>query len=217
MLTAAPMNSISEDAKRGVSNSPSERAVRLFAPLFRSPRFFAMSLLAGCLLIGCGSDPKPVPTVAEEPAPATTASAKVDDGAGAENAGDRDSDKEISKVGIDDRIRKMCDLPEARFDFDSASVSSSAAGVLDKVAKCFISGAAREHSMRIVGHTDERGETEYNFALGQRRAGAVAGYLLRAGLAEERVATSSQGELEASGTDAAGWSKDRRVELLLAD
>ena len=54
-------------------------------------------------------------------------------------------------------------------------------------------------------------------ALGQKRAGAVAGYLSKQGLAEERIATSSRGELEATGEDQSGWARDRRVEIFLAE
>lgn len=120
-------------------------------------------------------------------------------------------------VGVDDRIAKMCDLPEARFDFDSASVSPSAKRVLDAIVTCFTTGPGKGHNMNVVGHADPRGETEYNFGLGQQRAGSVASYLKKAGLADDRVESSSRGELEATGTEEAGWSRDRKVEILLAD
>ena len=64
---------------------------------------------------------------------------------------------------------------------------------------------------------DPRGETEYNFALGQKRAGNVAGFLAKKGLEQARMATSSKGELEASGVDEDGWSRDRKVDILLAE
>jgi peptidoglycan-associated lipoprotein len=164
-------------------------------------------VLAGVLALGCGSDPKPEPETPNTGGGAvTTTPAPKGDGSG-----------DTAPVGIEDKIAKMCDLPEARFDFNSASVSSSARSVLDKLAECFLTGKGKGKNMNIVGHADERGETEYNFALGQRRAGSIADYLAKKGLKEDRVATSSRGELEATGTDKSGWARDRKVEILLAE
>ncbi|MEQ9323228.1 MAG: OmpA family protein [Polyangiaceae bacterium] len=166
-------------------------------------------MLAALLVVGCGSDPKPEPNVGNGPmtgpAPANT------------QANANDGNQNADGVGVDDRIAKMCDLTTSYFDFDSANVSPQARGVLDKIASCFKDGAGKDQNLNIVGHADPRGETEYNFALGQRRAGAIAGYLTKAGLAETRIETSSRGELEASGTDTQTWAKDRKVEILLAD
>lgn len=122
-----------------------------------------------------------------------------------------------ASVAVDDAIVKLCDLPEARFDFDSAKLSKSATTMLDALATCFISGPAKDESMRLVGHADPRGEEDYNMGLGQRRAGSVSAYLAKKGLPDGRMETSSRGELDASGDDESGWSKDRRVDILLAE
>jgi peptidoglycan-associated lipoprotein len=120
-------------------------------------------------------------------------------------------------VVVDDAVVKLCDLPEARFDFDSAKLSSSARTMLDALATCFISGPGKDKDMRLVGHADPRGTDDYNMGLGQRRAGSVSAYLGKKGLPENRMETSSRGELDAVGTDETGWAKDRRVDILLAD
>ncbi len=175
--------------------------------MIRRPVWSAFA--AACLLAGC-DDPVPEPKTPDDvpmPAPAPT------DADGEGNVKSESS----APVGVDDRIAKMCDLPEARFDFDSASVSPSAKAVLDAIVTCFTTGPGKGHNMNIVGHADPRGETEYNFALGQQRAGSVASYLTKAGLGENRVETSSRGELEATGTEESGWARDRKVEILLAD
>jgi peptidoglycan-associated lipoprotein len=170
---------------------------------------FTLSLTA-LLAVGCSSDPEKPPvtaaddrtTVAPAPAPKPT---------------DGDSEGEPSKVGIDDRIVKLCNLPEPRFEFDSTRLSPAAAKVLDALAECFVNGPGKGKGIRLVGHADPRGETEYNFGLGQRRAGEVATYLGGKGLGEDRVATSSRGELDATGSDNEGWAKDRRVDIVLAE
>jgi peptidoglycan-associated lipoprotein len=69
--------------------------------------------------------------------------------------------------------------------------------------------------MRLVGHADPRGDEEYNMTLGNRRADNVKTAIVDAGLAASQVATTSRGEMDATGTDEASWEKDRRVDVLL--
>ena len=128
-----------------------------------------------------------------------------------------DKDPNKSSITIGEKLRKLCDIPSANFAFDSASLSPSAKNALDALAKCFVEGPAKNHDMRLVGHADNRGEEQYNMALGQKRAGSVGQYLSKKGLADSRMETTSRGELEARGEDEAGWAKDRRVEISLAE
>jgi len=127
----------------------------------------------------------------------------------------RDNERNKATATVDEKVAVMCDLPEARFDFDSSSIGGDAKRVIDSIAKCFLSGPAKGKNLNVVGHADPRGEEEYNFALGQRRAGAVAGLLKKVGLGEERVTTTSRGELDATGQNEPGWARDRRVEIQL--
>ena len=168
--------------------------------------------LVSLMSLACGSDPAPPPDTSSDAANANAANAANGDQANADG-----DDEGAMGVGVDDKIAKMCSLPEARFDFDSASVSASAKSVLDAIANCFVTGPGKDKGMNIVGHADPRGPTTYNFGLGQRRAGSVAKYLTTAGVPDSRIETSSRGELEASGSDEASWAKDRKVEILLAE
>jgi len=162
----------------------------------------ALSLFA----VGCGDDPPP--QTADNVGPSTASSG---------NSGAAKSDT-ASGVQIDDKILKACgDLPTARFSFDSAEVTPEASNVLDALARCFISGPLKGKGMKLVGHADPRGETEYNLGLGQKRAGSISEFLAKKGLETNRMATSSKGEFEATGTDEDGWAKDRKVEILLAE
>ncbi len=128
-----------------------------------------------------------------------------------------DEDPNKARVNLDPRIAEMCGISEPTFDFDSTKLSKQARSTLDTLATCFLEGNAKGKNMSLVGHADPRGSEDYNFGLGQRRAGSVSGYLAKRGLGSERVATSSRGELDATGTDASTWSADRRVEILLAE
>jgi peptidoglycan-associated lipoprotein len=128
---------------------------------------------------------------------------------------DKDPDK--SSIVIDEKIAAICNIPTAHFDFDSSALSDEAKTALDALIACFTEGAAAENGMRLVGHADPRGTEEYNLALGQRRAGSVAGYLSTGGLGDDRVESSSRGELDAQGTDEESWALDRKVEIFLAE
>jgi peptidoglycan-associated lipoprotein len=68
----------------------------------------------------------------------------------------------------------------------------------------------------VQGHADERGSTEYNLALGQRRAQAVKDALRVLGVKEGQVEATSYGEEKplAQGSDEAAWSKNRRAAIV---
>jgi peptidoglycan-associated lipoprotein len=71
--------------------------------------------------------------------------------------------------------------------------------------------------MRLVGHADPRGEDEYNMLLGGRRADNVKAAIVAEGMAGGKIATTSRGELDATGTEETSWSKDRRVDVMLGN
>jgi peptidoglycan-associated lipoprotein len=74
---------------------------------------------------------------------------------------------------------------------------------------------SNDDSVRLEGHTDERGTREYNLALGERRANAVRDYMVANGVPSYRVESISYGEENpvAFGSSEANWSQNRRVEL----
>jgi peptidoglycan-associated lipoprotein len=161
--------------------------------------------------MGCGSDPKPE---AKTAAAAASASPKKADDA---PMAPQPNSPTASAITIDDAILKACGIeaPKAHFAFDSANVQNQDTGTLEKVARCFTSGPLKGRTLKVVGHADPRGETEYNFVLGNSRADAVGGFLRSKGMDNAKIATSSRGELDATGTDETGWARDRRVDLLL--
>ncbi len=122
-----------------------------------------------------------------------------------------------SSINIDDAILKACGIaePKAHFAFDSANVQGQDTSTLEQVAKCFVSGPLKGRTIKLVGHADPRGETEYNFVLGNSRADAVGGFLRSKGMDNAKIATTSRGELDATGVDETGWTRDRRVDILL--
>ncbi|WP_339671648.1 peptidoglycan-associated lipoprotein Pal [Dasania marina] len=98
------------------------------------------------------------------------------------------------------------------FDFDQATLSADTRANLDAQA-AFLKGG--NSKLRLEGHADERGTRDYNMALGERRANAIANYLIVNGVERYRIEVISYGEERplASGSDAASYAKNRRVEL----
>ena len=99
------------------------------------------------------------------------------------------------------------------FDFDSSVLKPEAQQALDAHIALL---RTNDESIRLEGHTDERGTRDYNMALGERRANAVRDYMVVNGIASYRIETISYGEEKpvAYGSGEANWSQNRRVELV---
>ena len=71
-------------------------------------------------------------------------------------------------------------------------------------------------TVRLEGHTDERGSREYNIGLGERRAVTVQSILLVQGATADQLANISFGEERPAvlGSDEAAWAQNRRVEIV---
>ena len=69
----------------------------------------------------------------------------------------------------------------------------------------------------VEGHCDERGTTEYNLALGERRANAAYQYILNSGLQTQKLTTISYGKERpiSTGHDEASYAKNRRAHFTL--
>jgi len=106
-------------------------------------------------------------------------------------------------------------LADVFFDYDSAELSSSAQSTLDADGKVLNDNAGT--SVTIEGHCDERGTVEYNLALGDRRAAAAKDYLVRFGIAANRVSTVSYGEERpfATGADESAYAQNRRAHFVV--
>ena len=163
--------------------------------------------------IGCAAEQKPPPPPPPTPtaAPAPTAKAP-------EPPPPVPDTPTVSAIRIDDAILSACGIeaPKAFFAFDSANVQGQDTSTLEKVATCFSTGPLKGRTLKLVGHADPRGETEYNFVLGSSRADAVGGFLRSKGVDKGKISTTSRGELDATGSDESGWARDRRVDVLLA-
>jgi peptidoglycan-associated lipoprotein len=124
-----------------------------------------------------------------------------------------------ARIAIADDILEACGIKQsdAYFEYNSTALRTREAGIVSQLADCFSNGPLAGRGMKLVGHADPRGDEEYNFVLAGRRADSVRQGLADHQLDPVRVSTTSRGELDASGRDESGWSKDRRVDVLLAN
>src|SRR5262245_17051293 len=107
------------------------------------------------------------------------------------------------------------DLQPAFFDLDSYTLRDDARTALDGDAKLL-----RDHpqvTLTIEGHCDERGTSEYNQALGERRGQAAREYLVAAGINASRIEIISYGKERPfdAGHDEGAWQKNRRAHLVV--
>lgn len=108
----------------------------------------------------------------------------------------------------------LANLPRVvYFDFDSFLLRSEDKPVIEGYAKALV--VQKDVKMSLQGHADERGGREYNLALGQKRAEAVARALELLGVPGNQLEAVSFGEERPadSGHNEAAWAKNRRVEL----
>lgn len=99
------------------------------------------------------------------------------------------------------------------FEFDSDQIAGQAEQNLR--LKAAVLAANPDVRLRIEGHADQRGSTEYNLALGQRRAEAVRAFLANYGVNPDRFSTVSFGKERPliEGDDEDSWARNRRAEF----
>lgn len=131
-------------------------------------------------------------------------------------SGDNSEVSEPSRenAGAGDAGAALSGLEAVYFAFDSSVVSGTAVDSLKRNADWLRDNPSA--SIQIEGHCDERGTVEYNLALGERRAAAARGYLVKLGVEKSRMSIISLGEERPtdSGHDESAWSRNRRAEFV---
>lgn len=177
-----------------------------------NPRFFVLPLLATSLVLAAGCAEKHNVRPVEAPAPPQSTSAAAAPSAKSSGNG---------SVFVSDAIARACtiqfnDAAKApKFDFDQSALLPQDRDVLTQVARCVTTGPLKGRALKLVGRADPRGEVEYNMALGEHRAGSAREYLGQLGVEKGKIAETSRGKLDATGTNEIGWERDRRVDILL--
>ncbi len=184
-----------------------------------SIRGLIIPAVAASLLLGaCRSDPPPPPAPEPEPAVNTDSIRRAEEAVARERA---DSIRRAEEAAARARAEAERLVREARatltavvlFDYDESTIT--AAAERDLRAKLPILRNSPNVRLRLEGHADERGSTEYNLALGSRRAEAVVEFLAGFGISADVFTTVSLGEERpaVNRSDEEAWAQNRRVEF----
>ncbi|MFZ0880708.1 MAG: peptidoglycan-associated lipoprotein Pal [Candidatus Acidiferrales bacterium] len=116
--------------------------------------------------------------------------------------------------GIDELF--MANVRDAFFDFNKSDLRADAREALTKTAEFL--RAYPQVRASIEGYCDERGSTEYNLGLGQRRAASAKEFLVSLGISADRLTTVSYGKEKQFCTEhtEACWQQNRRAHIVRA-
>ena len=182
-----------------------------------NPRLVLVAFATVVLAAACR--PEPPPPVAPEPTGPTAAELAAEkarqDSLAAEAArlyAERQAQREREQEAREARatLEEM-----VFFDYDEASLTSDTEQTLR--AKLEVLRSCPSVRLRMEGHADERGTSEYNIALGSERAQSASQFFTGFGLDGARFSTVSRGEEVpiARGSNEASWARNRRVEFII--
>jgi len=169
-----------------------------------------MSVLLISLLAACASD-KPAGSGSASTAGTDTATAAT--APAAPVAAEAGQQAAASTNALDD-VNSILSKRSAFFDFDKSVVKEADKPMVQAHGQ-FLNGQA-DRKVVVEGNADERGSSEYNLALGNRRADSVKKMLVVSGAKAAQISTVSFGEEKprASGHNEAAWSQNRRADIV---
>jgi peptidoglycan-associated lipoprotein len=193
-----------------------------------------LALIIAVATTGCAK--RVVPTASSTPTPAGGADRPVGAGQGAAQgaptlgtpgvantpgapgqpgtaSSDRSPTAGTSRPPVND-FTAIGDLVDVYFELDHYTIRPADAAVLDSNARWLRSNRSL---VLIEGHCDERGTSEYNLALGERRAQSTMNYLVSQGIAASRITIVSYGKERPQCTEHTEgcWRKNRRAHFLV--
>ena len=184
--------------------------------------------IAATLITGCEGVKKKIPDANTQFGQEVNSNFADDQGSakkiGSEDSLIPDDDKKIAeedisiiKEGTGDNLidvdKEVFTLRDIHFQFDKSDLDSDSRTYLETMASWLEEN--RSLKISIEGHADDRGTSEYNLALGARRADSIKRYLEILGVESNRLSTISYGEEMPSqdGQNETAWSANRRVHF----
>ena len=184
----------------------------------RSSKIFAVLLASLMVLSACSSVQLDKKAPVEDRTGSNSSSNSANDSAktGAANDGSADSragDKNAQNADPLNDATGVLAKRSVYFDFDSYVVKDEFKPVIEAHSQYLISHTDRK--IVIQGNTDERGGSEYNLALGQKRAEAVRRALNLLGVPDTQIEAVSFGKEKpkAAGSNEAAWAENRRADI----
>ncbi|MCF6298865.1 MAG: peptidoglycan-associated lipoprotein Pal [Thiomicrorhabdus sp.] len=194
--------------------------------MFQIKKIFAVAVVAS--LGACSSPPEHMSSSSDPEAIVDTApgvhdgsEGGLEDGSGVEvlplNSGAQSGGYGSGENMDSDPMKNFQEVdmfePVIYFELDQYELTDENTKVIKHFAQEMLNN--ERLTVKIKGHTDERGTPEYNLALGERRAKSVAEAMMLFGVAESRIEVISYGEEMpvAFESNEAAWQKNRRAEL----
>jgi len=187
----------------------------------RIKNLFVPVIAATLLISACGGGDPPEP-----PAPTGPTQAEIDarnDSIAAARAAEEARREAEAAAARREQDRMNREMDQARatleavvqFGYDESDITAAAERILR--AKLPILRNSPTVRLRLEGHADERGSTEYNLALGSRRAESVRDFLSGFGISADRFTTTSFGEERpvVNRSDEVAWAQNRRVDFVI--
>ncbi len=185
--------------------------------MIRVHRSVVLMALTGIVAIGTASCAKKVPPPPAVPPAAPPAAVRAEPSPPppppppprAPTLAPVTEDEMFARKSID-QVNAEKPLADVYFDFDKSEIREEGRQLLQRNADWLKRWATTRIS--IEGHCDSRGSSEYNLALGDRRAGVAKDYLVDLGIAANRILTISKGEEEPGCRDETEscWQMNRR-------
>jgi peptidoglycan-associated lipoprotein len=177
------------------------------------PRLFLSATIAtvsGCAQKTVTAPPPPAPAAAKTSAATVPAVQPAPPAPSASSASGAATHAENQRK-LQDLLTEA--LKPVYFDYDQSEVKPDGKAILGRIGALLKQD--KTLSVTIEGNTDERGSTEYNLALGDRRANTARKWLLSYGISKDQLKTVSYGKEKpaADGHDEASWSKNRRDDF----
>jgi len=178
-------------------------------------KLIVVSMIVGIIGFGCSQKAvvqseaplqKPVPTVVESKPVVVQKTELV---APQENINEKDLEMQRLKKELQAKLKDI------HFNFDKSDLESSAKPVLNDLANIL----TKHPKLKVIveGNCDERGTSEYNMALADKRASVAKKYLISAGIPSARIDTVSYGKEKPLCTQSTEecWTKNRRDHFVL--
>lgn len=122
-----------------------------------------------------------------------------------------------AKAQMEAKAKEEFRLEDIHFDFDLYEIKRGDKDILSTLAQWLLKN--KETRLLIEGHADERGNSAYNLALGERRAYSAKEYLVTLGVSAVRISTTSYGQEKpiCSESNEDCWSKNRRAHFVVQE
>jgi len=188
-------------------------------------KIFALVLFLSCLILA-GCPPKKTVKTTEQPGQIEQQQREISQKETPERdttrwirPDEKITEERLAKVETKEEIPSFTEergiFKDINFDYDRYDIRPDAQPVLQEIASWLVKNPSAK--ILIEGHCDERGTSEYNLALGDRRAKAARDYLVALGVAPARIEMISYGEEKPLCTEQTEdcWAKNRRAHFVV--